>query len=312
MNLGGLFVWSIDLDDFRGYCGKKWPLMSTVLNNLKSKVYIIFEQTKPNCIPAFSVDHSEYKEESSAIQPLGTCITDGVYSDPRNCGNYYICRGGLSYLLSCGPKLLYNPKSAQCENINPSSCQPGRITFTATSTSKTYTRSGNVRATNTSPKVVCYVTNWSFYRKGDGKFVPENLDSKLCTHVVYAFSTLDPESLMLKEFDPWADIENGLYDRVTALPGTTALLALGGWTDSTGDKYSKLVSSGSSRHKFVLGVVSFLRRHGFQGLHLDWNYPICWQSNCRKGPATDKPNFTKLLQVQPTDYISTTFLIFKF
>lgn len=85
--------------------------------------------------------------------------------------------------------------------------------------------------------------------------------------------------------------------RITSLHDTKVLLALGGWTDSSGDKYSKLVSDGSLRRKFVLAAVSFLRRHGFQGLHIDWNYPVCWQSNCKKGPASDKPNFTKLIQV---------------
>lgn len=57
-------------------------------------------------------------------------------------------------------------------------------------------------------QVVCFLTNWAFYRKGEGKFVPEHLDQRLCTHVVYAFSSLDPESLLLKEFDPWADLDN--------------------------------------------------------------------------------------------------------
>lgn len=60
-------------------------------------------------------------------------------------------------------------------------------------------------------QVVCYVTNWSFYRKAEGKFVPENLDGRLCTHVVYAFATLDPEKLIMKEFDPWADLDNSKY-----------------------------------------------------------------------------------------------------
>lgn len=57
--------------------------------------------------------------------------------------------------------------------------------------------------------VFCYFTNWAFYRKGDGKFVPENLDSSLCTHIIYSFSSLEADSLLLKEFDPWADVENG-------------------------------------------------------------------------------------------------------
>lgn len=58
------------------------------------------------------------------------------------------------------------------------------------------------------PRVVCYVTSWALYRKEDGKFVPEHLDSQLCTDIVYAFAGLNPETLLMQSFDPWADIEN--------------------------------------------------------------------------------------------------------
>lgn len=74
------------------------------------------------------------------------------------------------------------------------------------------------------------------------------------------------------------------------------MLALGGWTDSSGDKYSRLVKSASSRKKFVTSTLNFLKKHNFKGLSVEWNYPKCWQSDCKRGPDSDKPNFTKLLK----------------
>lgn len=74
------------------------------------------------------------------------------------------------------------------------------------------------------------------------------------------------------------------------------MLALGGWTDSSGDKYSRLVSNASSRRKFVASTVNFLKKHNFKGLSVEWNYPKCWQSDCKRGPDSDKPNFTKMLK----------------
>ncbi|KAI9586702.1 probable chitinase 10 [Glossina fuscipes] len=148
---------------------------------------------------------------------------------------------------------------------------------------------------NTSPEVLCYMTNWAFYRQGVGQFIPERLDRRLCTKIIYSFASLDPDHLNIKEFDPWVDIDNQFYKRAVS-SGIPVLIALGGWTDSAGDKYSRLASDEIRRRVFASNVAGFLRRHGFSGLHLDWNYPKCWQSDCSKGPASDKPNLTKLVR----------------
>lgn len=146
-------------------------------------------------------------------------------------------------------------------------------------------------------KILCYMTNWSFYRSKDGKFVPELLDSTLCTHIIYSFGSLDPATLTVKEFDKWSDIENDLYRRTTSLsPNVPVLLAIGGWTDSTGDKYSRLVSDSSARRTFIRQLIPYLQKYGFRGIHFDWTYPRCWQSDCRKGPESDRTNFTKLIR----------------
>jgi chitinase len=157
----------------------------------------------------------------------------------------------------------------------------------------------DLKATKSSGhKVVCHITNWSFYRKSEGKFVPENLDSTLCTHIIYSFATLDPEALEMREFDPWGDIENQLYSRTVNLDrNVPVLLGMGGWTDSSGDKYSRLVSSAKNRQNFINRAISFLRQYGFSGAHIDWNYPSCPQSDCRAGSANDKDDFTKFIQV---------------
>lgn len=59
--------------------------------------------------------------------------------------------------------------------------------------------------------------------------------------------------------------------------GVKVTLAIGGWNDSAGDKYSRLVNSPSARAKFIAHVVEFLLKHNFDGLDLDWEYPVCWQ-----------------------------------
>lgn len=148
-------------------------------------------------------------------------------------------------------------------------------------------------------KVVCYFTNWSWYRRGIGKYLPENVDTALCTHVIYAFTVLDSEKLTIKYHDPWADIDNKMLARVVDLkkknPKLKVILGLGGWTDSAGDKYSRLVNNPASRAKFIQHALQFINNYGFDGLDFDWEYPKCWQVDCKRGPDSDKQGFAAML-----------------
>lgn len=76
----------------------------------------------------------------------------------------------------------------------------------------------------------------------------------------------------------------GFYEKVVEYKryGIKVSLAIGGWNDSAGDKYSKLVNDPAARARFVSHVVLFLEKYGFDGLDLDWEYPKCWQVRFRK------------------------------
>ncbi|XP_025836304.1 probable chitinase 10 [Agrilus planipennis] len=228
-------------------------------------------------------------------KPFQKCTNNGVFSNIKDCAQYFECRDGVAYQKSCSNDMLFNVKTGSCDSVDPINCRPGQqVFFPSSKPSEVDTR---LRASESvRPKVVCYITSWSFYRKSDGKFVPENIDPKLCTHVVYAFAILDSKNLTITEFDSNADLDNNLYRRVTSIRGVTSLLGIGGWIDSAGNKYSRLVRREGNRHKFITNVIVYLKRHGFNGLHFDWNYPVCWQSNCRRGPDSDKSNFVKLIK----------------
>lgn len=60
--------------------------------------------------------------------------------------------------------------------------------------------------------MLCYMTKWSQKRPSAGRFNPEDIDAKLCTHIVYAFATLKDHKLA--EAD---DKDVDLYERVIAL-----------------------------------------------------------------------------------------------
>jgi len=159
--------------------------------------------------------------------------------------------------------------------------------------------------------VVCYWGTWANYRPKEGKFVTEDIDGSLCTHLIYSFAGLDTSKWAIKTLDAWLDLEDnyGLkgFKKATDLkikyPHLKVLIAIGGWNEGS-TKYSQMAKDDDKRGKFVNSTVDFLTKHKFDGLDLDWEYPAK-----RGGSPEDKKSFIYLVRDLKAAFTDQKFLL---
>ncbi|XP_054717240.1 probable chitinase 10 [Uloborus diversus] len=137
----------------------------------------------------------------------------------------------------------------------------------------------------TNARVSCYYTSWSLKRPGAYRFEPEHIDPLLCTHVLFAFSTIRDDSPA-----PIEDEGTDLYERVIKLrkknPALKVLLSVGGWISGTAP-FKQITKSGYRQSLFVFNTIEYLRASGFDGLDIAWEFP--------RG-AEDKQKFSSLIK----------------
>ncbi|KAI8261335.1 glycoside hydrolase [Colletotrichum sp. SAR11_239] len=126
---------------------------------------------------------------------------------------------------------------------------------------------------------------------------PSDIASAGYTHLYYSFASIDPNSFAVVPADP-ADV--ALYSEFAALKsrGLQTWIAVGGFDFSDPNKathgtWSKLAASKESRTAFINSLLIFLPQHGFQGVDIDWEYPVASE---RGGNPEDTQNLVYLVQ----------------
>ncbi|MFD3261510.1 glycosyl hydrolase family 18 protein [Paenibacillus lentus] len=77
-------------------------------------------------------------------------------------------------------------------------------------------------------------------------------------------------------------------------PGLKTLISVGGWTWS--NRFSDVAANAQTRENFANSAVDFLRKYQFDGVDLDWEYPVSGGLAGNSVRAEDKQNYTLLLQ----------------
>jgi len=151
---------------------------------------------------------------------------------------------------------------------------------------------------------VAYYTSWSTYGRN---YQVSQIPAAKITHINYAFANISNGQCVLGDsyadtdkFFPGDSWDNGVlrgnFNQLIKLkaqyPHLKTLISVGGWTWSS--QFSGIAADSAKRAVFVKSCADFMEKYGFDGIDIDWEYPVSG------GPSTgipaDKANYTTLMK----------------
>jgi Chitinase len=158
-------------------------------------------------------------------------------------------------------------------------------------TSTTSKTTVNVFAIQPAKRIIGYYAAWSRY----SGFTPDKIDASKLTHINYAFANIGSDlkiSLGYPDIDP-SNI-NGLNQLKQINPNLKTIISVGGYSWS--GKFSDVALTDASRATFANSCVDFVVKYGFDGIDIDWEYPVAGGLSTNVRRPEDKYNYTLLMK----------------
>lgn len=153
-------------------------------------------------------------------------------------------------------------------------------------------------------RVVGYYSYYNIYTL---EYYVTDIPADYLTHLVYANIGIS-ENGQCVSVDPWTDTDfpyptdqpfqrlRGNFHQLQLLeadnPQLTVMMSIGGWEHS--EYFTRVAASEESRQRFAASCVAFMRQYGFEGIDVDWRYPV--SGGLTPGTEADRQNYTLLLQ----------------
>ncbi|PYH48074.1 glycoside hydrolase, partial [Aspergillus saccharolyticus JOP 1030-1] len=146
-------------------------------------------------------------------------------------------------------------------------------------------------------RTIGYYEGWNLEHACE-KMTPDQIPLGYYTHLNFAFAYIDPKTFHVV---PMKKTMESLYKAVTGLkrkqPNLQVWIAIGGWdmNDPSPTQYtvSDLAASQPAQDAFFESLLSFMQSNGFDGVDIDWEYPV---ADDHGGRPADFVNFVTLLK----------------
>ena len=143
-------------------------------------------------------------------------------------------------------------------------------------------------------RTVTYYESWNWDRPCLNMRL-DRIDTTIYTHIHRSFATIT------KDWDVSIDDQYNQFPIFAALPGVKKILSFGGWgysTDPATYEDIRNAMSPTNAGKFIDNIVSFLTKHGLDGVDFDWEYPGAPDiPGIKPGLASDTPNYLAFLRL---------------
>ena len=153
--------------------------------------------------------------------------------------------------------------------------------------------------------IVGYFVEWGVYGRNYHVY---NIPTAQLNVINYAFADIsaggevalfDSYAAVEKTYpgDTWDQPIRGNFNQLKKLkaqnPHLVTMISVGGWTLS--GRFSDLAMTSATRQKFAASAVAFIRKYGFDGVDIDWEYPGGGGLPANVSRPADRENFTSLL-----------------
>ncbi|XP_049566455.1 methylosome protein 50 isoform X3 [Orcinus orca] len=221
---GAVELWELDENEtliVSKFCKYEHDDIVSTVSVLSSGMQAV-SGSKDFCIKVWDLAQQMILNSYRAHSGQVTCVAASPHKD--------------SVFLSCGEDsriLLWDtrcPKPASQMGCSASGYLPASLAW--------HPQQSEVFVFGAAHKLVCYFTNWAFSRPSPASILPRDLDPFLCTHLVFAFASMNNNQIVPK--DP--QDEKILYPEFNKLKERNkelkTLLSIGGWNFSTSRMHS--------------------------------------------------------------------------